>query len=603
MYPKEEIQKGLEPVGQIPLSTKEKFKTLNELGDLGQSNYKAFKYYNKMLAFVDEVEKHYIWREVKPTDEAGSGLIVGNFQYPANTVTSEFDYSDKIFNFFLHNTVTEQDNLTPVIQLTETVIPTQEVPEGTNYNFNFLPIENLVESLDFVVKENENLYFTGQMAIYDFSKAQPFLAESFEPAVINIYDKKYPTRYKAKFIDCIWRFRKGKGNYDSSTNNFSPEDFLLVENSSLGTVPVAGENGVQLININYNNIENITGAFNSATRQITNKDIIVKVYTFNSISMQNGNNSGNNFTLWRFIGGEGTWGGVNGDTALQSHFILIEGIGSGQSNSTQNNKIVDLDLGSFNTDIPISQAMANQFTQTNKFNVDDDQIFFITMTNVMSTREAASQKSALSIKKYAFKPGTGSFYQFSESDFSEIERRSKNLNIEGADFTIIDKNVNSLNDFANQEAVMDFLNELLNDDGETIVIPEGIVYFNLKLNQSASALYQFTGAKQTYNSGNNFSDEQEFIKIEKDDAATTITNLSDLNNDVGFITEAIVPIGKFLIFKRNGNTILSGPNVIEEGDFVKGIVENVYIEGVYRKMGLPKTALSSFDIFERKEFN
>lgn len=58
----------------------------------------------------------------------------------------------------------------------------------------------------------------------------------------------------------------------------------------------------------------------------------------------------------------------------------------------------------------------------------------------------------------------------------------------------------------------------------------------------------------------------------------------------------IIPEGELLVFKRNGNT-RNGD--IELGDFVKGIVEGVYIEGLYNG----EASLESFTIINQIDFN
>ena len=59
----------------------------------------------------------------------------------------------------------------------------------------------------------------------------------------------------------------------------------------------------------------------------------------------------------------------------------------------------------------------------------------------------------------------------------------------------------------------------------------------------------------------------------------------------------IYTAGQLQIFKRNGNT---NKNLAEANDYCKGIVENIYIEGIY--LGVDTLLLTSFTIFNEQAF-
>ena len=92
------IPNGLLINSQINLNPKVAFDTLVELADLGNNNSLAVTYYNNMLVFCAENTTFYIWRE-KVGGEVGE--VAGDFQYPSNYISFDFDYSDKIYNFYV----------------------------------------------------------------------------------------------------------------------------------------------------------------------------------------------------------------------------------------------------------------------------------------------------------------------------------------------------------------------------------------------------------------------------------------------------------------------------------------------------------------------
>jgi len=93
--------------GQIPLDGKTFFLTLTDIKNLGAGNNNAFKYYEGMLAYVNENKTRYQWREVKIDD--GPGLLATHFTYPAGSQAIGIDYSGRTFNFFQEDKLTTQD--------------------------------------------------------------------------------------------------------------------------------------------------------------------------------------------------------------------------------------------------------------------------------------------------------------------------------------------------------------------------------------------------------------------------------------------------------------------------------------------------------------
>lgn len=72
--------------------------TYASLVDLGVDDEKAYTYYNNMLAFCEENETFYIWKEV--IDISSDDLINPNFRYPDNYINGGYDYSLKYYSFY-----------------------------------------------------------------------------------------------------------------------------------------------------------------------------------------------------------------------------------------------------------------------------------------------------------------------------------------------------------------------------------------------------------------------------------------------------------------------------------------------------------------------
>jgi len=92
----ENIAKSLFVANQLPLDAKTFFTTLTEMRNLGVSNYKAFQYYEYMKVLCVETGTYFVWKDVGVN---GSGVILDNFKYPANSITQNIDYSNRYFNF------------------------------------------------------------------------------------------------------------------------------------------------------------------------------------------------------------------------------------------------------------------------------------------------------------------------------------------------------------------------------------------------------------------------------------------------------------------------------------------------------------------------
>lgn len=83
---------------QAPLDIKRYFVKLSELRDLGQSNNKAFRYYDRMEVDCIETKKKYLWRERTTGDT--DGILDIDFVYPNGVKSNDIDYSNKAYNFF-----------------------------------------------------------------------------------------------------------------------------------------------------------------------------------------------------------------------------------------------------------------------------------------------------------------------------------------------------------------------------------------------------------------------------------------------------------------------------------------------------------------------
>lgn len=91
------IAKGLSTATQLPLNAKTYFATRVQLQDLGVANAAAYTYYEYMKVLVAETGEYFIWQEVAQTYTGG--LLPSNFQYAANTISNNIDYSGRYFNF------------------------------------------------------------------------------------------------------------------------------------------------------------------------------------------------------------------------------------------------------------------------------------------------------------------------------------------------------------------------------------------------------------------------------------------------------------------------------------------------------------------------
>lgn len=90
---------GITTTGQIPVNGKGYIKTLAELSALGDSDAKAYSYYENMYFQCVENNKEYIWREEVVEGESG-GLLETSFTYPPGIITEGIDYSNRTFNIF-----------------------------------------------------------------------------------------------------------------------------------------------------------------------------------------------------------------------------------------------------------------------------------------------------------------------------------------------------------------------------------------------------------------------------------------------------------------------------------------------------------------------
>lgn len=91
-----DFNSGIRVTGQFPLDPKTHFNTLEDLGNLGDNNSLAFTYYEGMLAFCQEDNRLYVWRE---QTELEMGVLPTGFVYPVGAVAEGIDYSNRRFNF------------------------------------------------------------------------------------------------------------------------------------------------------------------------------------------------------------------------------------------------------------------------------------------------------------------------------------------------------------------------------------------------------------------------------------------------------------------------------------------------------------------------
>ena len=102
------IPTGLKITTQIPLDVKQYSLSESVLSDLGLNNNLAFTYYDGMRVFCQNERTIWEWREVQ-TGEENTGLLNDDFTYPDNHIVFDIDYSLKVFNFFLVQTITTDD--------------------------------------------------------------------------------------------------------------------------------------------------------------------------------------------------------------------------------------------------------------------------------------------------------------------------------------------------------------------------------------------------------------------------------------------------------------------------------------------------------------
>lgn len=98
---------------QERLDNKLGFATIEEMQNLGDGNYKAFMYYNKMIVMCEENETIYIWKERPEEGQPGSdaeGLLQYDFIYPPGSITEQYNYVGKSFNFFNYMELWLSDN-------------------------------------------------------------------------------------------------------------------------------------------------------------------------------------------------------------------------------------------------------------------------------------------------------------------------------------------------------------------------------------------------------------------------------------------------------------------------------------------------------------
>ena len=95
-----DIASSINVATMCPTDEKTFFLTLEEMRELGDSNAKAFTYYDGMIAYCLETRLLYEWKEVAFGE---NGIIPATFAYPPNTIVGEQDYSGRVFNFVVYN--------------------------------------------------------------------------------------------------------------------------------------------------------------------------------------------------------------------------------------------------------------------------------------------------------------------------------------------------------------------------------------------------------------------------------------------------------------------------------------------------------------------
>lgn len=148
--PNIDYQNSLSTAGQFPLNGKTRFKTIQELTDLGAGNFKAFKYQEDMIVQCIENHTQYIWREVLPSETGG--LLPSSFTYPPGAIADGIDYSNRTFNFFEYTLGDDtQNNKIREVEL-------------NFFGFSEITIQDVVDKINslplpLVVKEDENVVF------------------------------------------------------------------------------------------------------------------------------------------------------------------------------------------------------------------------------------------------------------------------------------------------------------------------------------------------------------------------------------------------------------------------------------------------------------
>jgi len=91
-----DFPQSLRTNSQSPLDAKQMFYSLEELKDLGNDNYKAYTYYNGMIAVCQEDGKWYQWTS---DFRNRTKVLEQDFVYPEGIVFGGYNYSGVAFNF------------------------------------------------------------------------------------------------------------------------------------------------------------------------------------------------------------------------------------------------------------------------------------------------------------------------------------------------------------------------------------------------------------------------------------------------------------------------------------------------------------------------
>ena len=117
---------------QLPLDHKTYVYNENSLLNLGLNQTKAFSYYVGMKVYCVLQNKTYIWREYLTPLEL-NGLIPNGFIYPNGILNTNYNYSNKKFNFFIY----ESNNILSTGNISQFVndvgyITLASLPNGTS---------------------------------------------------------------------------------------------------------------------------------------------------------------------------------------------------------------------------------------------------------------------------------------------------------------------------------------------------------------------------------------------------------------------------------------------------------------------------------------